>query len=266
MTRFSSQPAPFWHTVQNLSILRGENYSAQMSLPTSPSWSLNLMVGQTTEPHMPLFKHATHSCLFNWILTCLSPVEQHQVNSWDKPAERVNSLLNLGLRGTALATLTPGRRWKNQMRSTWRRVATMTSLSERATKQPDLKEAFEKRVHPVAALVIGRFERLERNTHRSTSAHNTGRNCQNSTIQHHWYRSWHDAWPQRKRPRQGTVQQAIPGQSFQDVLHICQKNNLRTEGLCLIQHWQWTNVSTRHVTICTAWTPLKRIFLLWHQI
>jgi hypothetical protein len=37
----------------------------------------------------------------------------------------------------------------------------MTSLRETATKQPDMKEAFEKSMHPVAALVIGRFEHLK---------------------------------------------------------------------------------------------------------
>ncbi|CAB1348775.1 unnamed protein product, partial [Coregonus sp. 'balchen'] len=60
-------------------------------------------------------------------------------------------------RGTALAR----EKMEESNEKRVKKCSTMTSLRETTTKQPDLKEAFEKSMHPVTALVSGRFERLK---------------------------------------------------------------------------------------------------------
>lgn len=105
-----------------------------------------------------VFVQACHTLLFvqldlDMIMACRTAPD----DSWANPAERVNSLLNLGLQGTALAR----EKMEESNKKLVKKCSTMTSLRKTATKQPDLKEDFEKSMHPVAALVIGRFERLK---------------------------------------------------------------------------------------------------------
>lgn len=77
-------------------------------------------------------------------------------HSWTNPAERVMSILNIGLQNCALERS----KGDDDTESDIRKCGSMADLRTRAVKKPDLKKKWEELMEPVQATVRNRFSRL----------------------------------------------------------------------------------------------------------
>ncbi|CAG2208657.1 unnamed protein product [Mytilus edulis] len=78
-------------------------------------------------------------------------------HSWRNPAERIMSLLNLGLQNCALER----ERSDDATEKLLKRCGSMADIRTEAEKKPELKGAYKESVEPVQSLIRNRFSRLK---------------------------------------------------------------------------------------------------------
>ena len=78
-------------------------------------------------------------------------------HSYTNPAERIMSILNVGLQNVALERSS----CSDAVEQKLRRCNSMANIRTAATKQPDLREAWVESVEPVLSLIRNRFTRLK---------------------------------------------------------------------------------------------------------
>ncbi|CAG2185017.1 unnamed protein product [Mytilus edulis] len=78
-------------------------------------------------------------------------------HSWRNPAERIMSLLNLGLQNCALGR----ERSDDATEKLLKRCGSMADIRTEAEKKPELKGAYKESVEPVQSLIRNRFSRLK---------------------------------------------------------------------------------------------------------
>ena len=78
-------------------------------------------------------------------------------HSWRNPAERVMSILNLGLQNCSLERESSGDELEKKLRS----HSSMQAVRDAAVKQPELKDAWVESIEPVQATLRNRFQRLK---------------------------------------------------------------------------------------------------------
>lgn len=77
--------------------------------------------------------------------------------SWRNPAERIMSLLNLGLQNCSLER----ERLNDDFEHLLKKCGSMADIRAEASKKPELKAAFKESVEPVQSLIRNRFARLK---------------------------------------------------------------------------------------------------------
>ena len=77
--------------------------------------------------------------------------------SWRNPAERIMSLLNLGLQNCALQRES----CDDAMEKLLKKCGSMSDIRIEAAKKPELRDAFQQSIEPVQSLIRNRFARLK---------------------------------------------------------------------------------------------------------
>ena len=91
--------------------------------------------------------------LLSYMLIALRTAPYH---SWANPAERIMSIINLGLQGVAIMQ----DEMSSHLEEIFEKADTLEQIREAAKKNPDLKNELKECIHNVQNLLCTRTERL----------------------------------------------------------------------------------------------------------